>query len=397
MTLQDLASLDQTALRCPAASYGELREKGVHFEEAVNAYVVSSYQDVDRVLHDVETFSSRNAVGNPVFATPPPPDPTALRPLLLLSDPPEHRTRRSMVNQAFTVRRLRSWEPQVAKLVNATVAGLKDLPDVDLVRDLAKPLPIRVITWVLGIPDDDVARFREWSETIVRSVGSHRADDGTAAAVRVQFAEYLSETLADRERNPQDDVLTTIAQADLEARQKVSFVAELLVAGNITTTHHISNSVLLLARHEGLFQQLRKDQKLIQRFVEESLRLEAPIQGFYRYTTKNTEIGGVAVPAGSRVFVLYGSANHDPAAWPNCPALDLDRPNISAHFAFGRGNHTCLGAGLARLEGRLVTEALVNQLDGFELLGDLAQLEYAPSFINHGLAGLPARLRFRSE
>jgi cytochrome P450 len=397
MTLDQLVALDQDALRCPYPAYEDLREEGVHFEDSVNAYVVSSNTLVTEVLRSPDRFSSANTVGNPVPPPGTPDDPAALKPLLLLSDDPVHAERRSVVARAFTPRQVGSWEEPVRKLVNERIASLKSLSDVDIVRDVSKPLPIRVITWVLGIPDEDVVRFREWSEVITNNVGAHTQDDESVVEkVRADFSGYLYDILKQRAADPKEDILTQVAQADLEEYMKVRFVAEMLVAGNITTTHHISSSVLLLAKHSGMLNRLREDRSLVTRFVEESLRLESPIQGFYRMATQDTELGGVAIPEGSRVFVLYAGANHDSEMWgDSCPHIDLERTNGSQHLAFGVGAHTCLGAPLARLEGRLVVEAILDQVEDIELLVDPDEVTYAPSFINHGLATLPVRLTFR--
>jgi cytochrome P450 len=397
MTLDQLVALDQDALRCPYPAYENLREEGVHFEDSVNAYVVSSNTLVTEVLRSPDRFSSANTVGNPVPPPGTPDDPAALKPLLLLSDDPVHAERRSVVARAFTPRQVGSWEEPVRKLVSERIASLKSLSDVDIVRDVSKPLPIRVITWVLGIPDEDVVRFREWSEVITNNVGAHAQDDESVVEkVRADFSAYLYDILKQRAADPKEDILTQVAQADLEEYMKVRFVAEMLVAGNITTTHHISSSVLLLAKHSGMLNRLREDRSLITRFVEESLRLESPIQGFYRLATQDTELGGVAIPEGSRVFVLYAGANHDSEMWgDSCPHIDLERTNGSQHLAFGVGAHTCLGAPLARLEGRLVVEAILDQVEDIELLVDPDEVTYAPSFINHGLATLPVRLTFR--
>lgn len=397
MALDQLVSLDPDALRCPYPIYEDLRAEGVRFEEAVNAYVVSSHALVSEVLRATDRFSSINAVGNPAPPPDAPVDPTALRPVLLMSDDPIHAERRSVVARAFTPRQVSSWEAPVRALVDERITALRSLDDVDIVRDVSKPLPIRVITWVLGIPDEDVVRFREWSEVITSSVGSHRGgDDGALEAVRKEFSAYLYDILRERAANPKDDVLTRIAQTDLEEYLKVRFVAELLVAGNITTTHHLSSSLLLLARHGGMLDRLRADKSLVTKFVEESLRLEPPIQGFYRFAMQDTEIGGMPIPEGSRVFVLYAGANHDAEMWgDSCPHLDLERTNGSQHLAFGLGPHTCLGAPLARLEGRLVVEAIIDQIESIELLVEPDEVEYAPSFINHGLATLPVKLTFR--
>jgi cytochrome P450 len=397
MALDQLVALDPDALRCPYPTYDEIREEGVYFDESVNAYVVSSNELVTEVLRSPDRFSSANTVGNPVPPPGTPDDPERLSPLLLLSDDPIHAQRRSVVARSFTPRQVGSWEEPVRKLVNERIASLKTLDDVDIVRDVSKPLPIRVITWVLGIPDEDVARFREWSEVITNNVGSHTQDDPSVVEkVRADFSAYLYEILKQRAADPKEDILTQVAQADLEEYLKVRFVAEMLVAGNITTTHHLSSSVLLLAKHGGMLEALRANPALVTKFVEESLRLESPIQGFYRLALQDTEIGGTPIPEGSRVFVLYAGANHDAEMWgETCPVIDLDRNNGSQHLAFGVGAHTCLGAPLARLEGRLVVEALLEQVESIELLVDPDEVTYAPSFINHGLATLPVRLTFR--
>jgi cytochrome P450 len=251
---------------------------------------------------------------------------------------------------------------------------------------------------VLGVPPEDVDRFREWSEEITSSVGNHGGDPVRREQVQEAFSGYISRLLDLWDGTVDTSVLSQIAAAErageLTRTQCVSFVVELLVAGNITTTHHISSSIRLLAEQPGLFDRLRADRGLVQPFIEESLRLEAPIQGFYRLAMAEAEVGGVVVPEGARVFVLYGSANRDESAWDRCPHLELDRPNAAAHLAFGKGAHACIGSSLARLEGRVVVEVLLELLEGFELTMSADQVPYGASFVNHGPISLPARLTF---
>jgi hypothetical protein len=396
--LSPLVSHDQDSLRCPAGIYRQLRDEGVRYAPEIDAYVVARHDDVVRVLRDGRTFSSRNTVGR-VVAADAPADPHALTPLLLMSDDPVHARRRSIVNRAFTPSKVAAWEPQVRQLAREHVERLRDLPEVDFVRDLAALLPVRVISMVLGVPLEDVAKFREWSEEITSSVGHHGGDPERRQQVQEQFSAYIGSLLDRWDGVVGTSVLSQIAAAErageLTRHEGVRFTAELLVAGNITTTHHISSGIALLARTPEIFWRLRDDPALIQPFVEESLRLEPPIQGFYRLVTADAEVGGVAIPSGSRVFVLYGSANQDDSAWADCPHLRLDRPNGAAHVAFGKGAHACIGSALARLEGRVVVEQLVELLDGFELTVPPSQVPYQASFVNHGPLSLPARLTFR--
>jgi cytochrome P450 len=396
--LSPLVSHDQDSLRCPAGIYRQLRDEGVRYAPEIDAYVVARHDDVVRVLRDGRTFSSRNTVGR-VVAADAPADPHALTPLLLMSDDPVHARRRSIVNRAFTPSKVAAWEPLVRQLAREHVERLRGLPEVDFVRDLAALLPVRVISMVLGVPLDDVAKFREWSEEITASVGHHGGDPERRQQVQEQFSAYIGSLLDRWDGVVGTSVLSQIAAAErageLSRHEGVRFTAELLVAGNITTTHHISSSIALLARTPGIFGKLRDDPALIQPFVEESLRLEPPIQGFYRLAMADAEVGGVAIPSGSRLFVLYGSANQDDSAWADCPHLRLDRPNGAAHVAFGKGAHACIGSALARLEGRVVVEQLVELLAGFELTVPPSQVPYQASFVNHGPLSLPARLTFR--
>jgi cytochrome P450 len=396
--LSPLARHDQDSLRCPAGIYRQLRDEGVRYAPEIDAYVVARHDDVIRVLRDGRTFSSRNTVGRVVSADAPA-DPRALTPLLLMSDDPVHAARRSIVNRAFTPSRVASWEPQVRQLAVEHVGRLRGLAEVDLVRDLAALLPVRVISMVLGVPLEDVAKFREWSEEITSSVGHHGGDPERRRQVQDEFTAYIGALLDRWDGATGTSVLSQIAAAErageLTRHEGVRFTAELLVAGNITTTHHISSSVALLGYSPGLFARLQADPALVQPFIEESLRLESPIQGFYRLATADAEVGGVPIPSGSRVFVLYGSANTDEAVWTDCPHLRLDRPNAAAHVAFGKGAHACIGSALARLEGRVVVEQLLEQLAGLELTGPRSQVPYQASFVNHGPLSLPARLTFR--
>lgn len=397
--LSRLVALDQEALRCPAGVYEELREKGVHYAPEIDAYVVARHDDVVRVLRDGRTFSSRNTVGRVL----PPADPTnpkqPLAPLLLLSDDPEHAKRRSIVNRAFTPSKIAAWEPQVRQVAEEHIERLRALEEVDFVRDLAALLPIRVISLILGVPLADVAKFRAWSEEITSSVGNHGGDPVRREQVQDAFAGYIGRLLDEWDGTVDASVLSQVAAAErageLTRNQCISFTVELLVAGNITTTHHLASSIALLGNDPELFARLQADPSSVQPFVEESLRLESPIQGFYRLAMADSEVGGVVIPEGARVFVLYGSANRDEEAWADCPHMRLDRPNASAHLAFGKGAHACLGSSLARLEGRVVVEVLLDRLDGFELVAPAEEQPYGASFVNHGPVSLPARLRFR--
>jgi cytochrome P450 len=169
-------------------------------------------------------------------------------------------------------------------------------------------------------------------------------------------------------------------------------VMELLIAGNITTTDHIGNSMVLLARDPQLADRLRSDPSQLANFIEESLRLESPIQGLFRMATTDTEVGGTPIPAGSRLQVMFGAGNRDAALVERPEEMDLDRRRPSAHLAFGRGIHSCLGNILARMESRVALETLLGAVSRFELAEPAEEVDYLPSLANRGPLALPLRL-----
>jgi cytochrome P450 len=395
MLIDAAARLEPEALRCPFPGYAELRERGATFVEAANAYLVTRAEDIDAVLRDHETFSSRNAIGAP----PIPPDSELARhvPFLLLSDEPEHSARRKLVQRAFTPSRLARFEPRIRELCTALVEGFRGRTEVDAMEAFAVPLPIAVITTVLGVPDEETASFRRLSEELAATVGNHAADPGDIVRIAKEFAALLAPSLdAAAAAEDEDTILHTIAAAErtagLPRHDSTRFVMELLIAGNITTTDHIGNSLLLLAKDPELAARLRSDPSRLTFFVEESLRLESPIQGLFRMTTRDTEVGGVPVPAGSRVQVMYGAGNRDDALVERPDELDLARRKPSAHLAFGRGVHACLGAMVARLESRVALETVLGAIPRFELAVDAESVDYLPSFVNRGPRELPLRL-----
>jgi cytochrome P450 len=395
MLIDAAARLEPDALRCPYPAYAELRERGVVFVEAANAWLVTRAEDVDAVLRDPETFSSRNAIGAP----PIPPQSELARhvPFLLLSDEPEHAQRRKLVQRAFTPSRLARFEPRIRELCTALVDDVRGETEVDAMAAFAVPLPIAVITTVLGVPDEETASFRSLSEELAATVGNHSADPGEIVRIAKEFAALLAPSLeAAAAADDEDTILHTIAAAErtagLPRHDSTRFVMELLIAGNITTTDHLGNSILLLARDPGTADRLRADPSRLSYFIEESLRLESPIQGLFRLTTRDTEVGGVAIPAGARVQVMYGSGNRDAALVERPEELDLARHRPSAHLAFGRGVHSCLGSILARLESRVALETLLGSIPRFELAVDPDGIDYLPSFVNRGPRALPLRL-----
>jgi cytochrome P450 len=395
MTLEDLVGLDRSTLRCPHATYAQLREDGVRYAAELEAYVVSRYEDVVRVLLDHRTFSSAIATGRP--AVEPGSEREKFQPLLLLADQPSHTQIRSIVNRAFTPARVKAWEPQVRALCDELIDGFADDAEVDFVQAFSGPLPIAVITGVMGVPQQEAPMFRHFSEQLTNSLGGHSEDPDAPLQIAREFSERIDPLITDAKGQVSEHILPVIAEAEEEGQltrdQSIRFVMELIVAGNITTSHHLASSMLLLARDPDLADQLRQDPAAIPRYVEEALRQEAPIQGFYRLAREDAEVGGVPIPAGQRVFISFGAGNHDEDRWPEPAAMILEREQLTRHLAFGRGIHTCLGAPLARMEGRIAVERLLARFASIALAADVEDLDWHASFINHGPARVPLRLR----
>jgi cytochrome P450 len=210
----------------------------------------------------------------------------------------------------------------------------------------------------------------------------------------VEFQHYFAAKLEERRREPRDDLMTDLINArvdkiePLSIPEMLSILNQLLIAGNETTTNLIASAMMLLLQHPGQMASVVADNSLIPNFVEEALRLESPVQGLFRTAKVDTEVGGVAIPAGSRLVVMYGSGNRDDAHFPDGERFDVHRPNARTHVGFGQGIHFCLGAILARLEGRVAFETLLTRLRNIRLAGGRNDLTHTPSFILRGLKEL---------
>jgi len=306
---------------------------------------------------------------------------------------------RSVVVDAFEPRAIRDLEPRIRTLTNELLdEALADADGrLDVVDALAYPLPVIVIADLLGIPRADRDQFKRWSDTIVRGADSS-VDPETFVQEQRQagqeMAMYFLQQLDERRQNPQDDLLTTIATAEgsggqLSQREALGMCMLLLIAGNITTTHLITNAIRCFDAHEAdLFATLGGDEQALTTAIEEVLRHRAPVQAMTRVPTEDVELGGETLAAGDGVVVWLGAANRDERQFPDAETFSPDRsPN--QHLGFGHGRHYCLGAPLARLEARVALDELTNRLDAV----DVADAELTPvrsSFI-YGVESLPVR------
>ncbi|MCO1658329.1 cytochrome P450 family protein [Pseudonocardia humida] len=314
---------------------------------------------------------------------------------LLVLDPPDHTRLRKLVSAAFTRRRCELLAPRVQELADELVAGFADRDEIDLVSAFAHPLPITVICELLGVPDPDRGAFRAWTGPLVAGSMAGFEAYSTAATGLVG---YLRELLARKRREPADDLLSAlVAVRDggdaLTEDELTSMVFLLLVAGHETTVNLIGNGVLALLTHPDQLAALRTAPDRIVAAVEELLRFDGPLQSAVpMVSAAATRIGGTAVPAGELVVVSLLAANRDPARYPDAARLDLTR-DASGHLAFGHGVHHCLGAPLARLEGRIALGALLARFPDMRPAAPVDELSRAPGLLMNGLNELPVRLR----
>lgn len=311
---------------------------------------------------------------------------------MLLTDPPDHTRLRRLVTGAFTRRRVERLAPQIAAITAKLLDAIEGEETADLVAALAYPLPIDVICDLLGIPDDNRESFRAWTQVVV-SPGMSPFDVYERA--NVEFLDFTRELIAAKRAVPQDDLLSAlIAARDGDERlsedELTSMVYLLVIAGHETTVNLIGNSVLALLTHPDQLALLRAEPERIDDAIEELLRYDGPLQNTLTYLTREPiEVGGKTIPAGVGVVVSLLAANRD---FPGGDRLDITRQDVT-HTAFGHGLHYCLGAPLARLEGRIALEALFARFPGLRLDGPADALTRTPSVLMNGLAALPVRLR----
>jgi cytochrome P450 len=400
---------DKRYLSDPYPLYRKLREKDpVHRSRLFDGVIMTRYEDVQGVLKDPR-FSAddrngpdyerqrRAAVTAGVLTE----EEAAEPPSMLRLDPPDHTRLRSLVSRAFTPRAVESLRPRVEAIVDELLDRVADDGRMDVVRDLAYPLPVIVIAEMLGIPAEDRDQFKEWSDAVAAQLGF--AQDFSRAR-RAQFASrelraYLGEVVERRRRQPREDLISALIAAEQEgdklSSQEVFATAELLlIAGNETTTNLIGNGLLALLKHPDQMELLRREPDLMPNAVEELLRYDSPVQATSRLPLEDLDWRGERLGRGQQVMLVLGAANRDPEQFPDPDRLDITRKDVR-HLSFGHGIHFCLGAPLARLEAPIALNALLQRFPGLRL-SPTAKPRWGTNFILHGLESLPVEFSARA-
>ncbi len=320
--------------------------------------------------------------------------------VMLFMDPPDHTRLRGLVSKAFTPKMVERLRARVREIVDERLDAVEAGGDgrMDVVTELAYPLPVVIICELLGVPAEDHATFQSWSSELAASIDPDPLITPDQQ-VRIEaagnaFLEYFTDLIERRRRSLRDDLLSALIEAEeggerLTEEELLGTALFLLIAGHETTVNLIGNGTLALLRHRDQLERLRDDPDLDRQAVEELLRFDSPVQLTQRITLDDYDVGDVTIPKGQNLIPLLGAANRDPAEFDEPDRLDLGRANANRHLAFGGGHHFCLGASLARLEGAVAIGALVRRFPTIELAGEPVR---KTTFTLRGLEHLPVAI-----
>ncbi len=366
--LTDFDPFDPATAADPYPQYRELLAGGpVHYNPRRAIFILTRYADVRAAARADHVLSSAEGITYGRMRLP----------VLLTTDAPEHTRMRKQALPGFTRAAVESWQPMVDRLAHEMVAELLSPSPKDVVSTLAAPMPMSMIAHILGIGDDDQAAFRRWSNDTVRIADVNISKSGLLQMVPAlrgfrSMHAFFTDKLSRGELLGEDTVLGRLARNTEDGRlsyDEMFFIAVLLLlAGNETTTNLLSTLFLTLAERPDQLELLRRRPDLIGSAIEEQLRFSSPIQSFYRTAHADYRVGSATIPAGARVLLAYGAANRDPRQFDDPDTFRANR-NPTGHIAFGSGVHLCLGAQLARMEGRAVLREIVQNIERIDVVG----------------------------
>lgn len=391
--LTDFDPFAPETMRDPYPGYRALLSGSkVWYSRKRGIWIIPGYDEVKQALRDNDALSSAESQAR--FRV-------RLK-TMNATDPPEHTRLRHSVSRAFTPRAMKSWEFHVNRAADELVNAMIRRQRVEIVADLAKPLPNRLITMMLAIPEEDRQQFLDWADTINEAAFAPLTPHGIAMNMRssqavIAMYRHLAPMIKARRSAPGDDLISMLAAPAGESTlsdDEVFWTTSMLVgAGSETTTNLISGLFLTLAQRPDVYSRLRENPELIRPAIDEQLRLVSPVQGFYRTATRDYPVGEHTIPAGARVLVLYAAANRDPRHYPDPDDFDLDR-NPTDHLAFGSGAHYCLGTHLTRMEVSRVLTQLIQRVKAIRLDGEY---RYMVNATMRGLEHLPIELVLADE
>ncbi len=409
--------LEPAVHKHPRAFYTAMRKLDpVHYDEKLEMYLISRWEDIQTIQRDPITYSVDHGYHNQQakgFAE-------EFRRILeeqgggyfpdaIMSDPPYHTRIRRLLEKAFTAHRVKELEPRIAKVVEDLIESIADKGAMDAVQDFAIPLTTRIICEQLGLDWDMKDRIQRWSTAVTAQIGRMQNREEMLGHAReiCDLQQYLIAKMHEREADPREDMISDIVHAKdgegeeavLAFGEAVSLIRALLIAGNETTATALGNLVFILCTQPDIAETLRKsadDDRLLNRFVEELLRIEPPVRALSRMTTREVELDGTLLPEGAHLLLMYASANDQPDVFESPRTFDIERKNMVKHVSFGGGVHKCVGLALARMEIKVAARELVRRLGDFRLAIDPEDIRYLPTVATRTMESLPITFTRRS-
>jgi len=377
--------------RNPWPVYDQLRAESpvLHVPPPFNGWMVFDYETVKWIMTDHASFSSRVPAPNFSF---------------IFTDPPEHTRLRNLISRAFTPRAIDDLEPTIREISKELVDSTVAAGQIEFAADFSAPLAMRVIAGMMGIAPEDWPRYKGWNDKILGLTFTRSGGEQAQQAMRDfnsvtnEMSAYLVESVGERRKSPQNDLLTRLLEAEVEGdrlthEEILAFFRLLMFAGQETTTNLLNNAVVCFLDHPDQLSRLRSAPQLLPSAIEEVLRYRSPFQWMMRTPLRDVEVHGAAIPKGAFVLPMVGAANRDPKRFPHPNRFDIARdPN--PHVAFGHGIHFCLGAALARMEARIALSDLLSRFESFAYAGT-EPWQPREGLIAHGPASLPIRFEVK--
>jgi cytochrome P450 len=396
-----LSLLTPEAMQCPFHAYDALREEApVYLDLQTGHYVVTRFEDIRHIAGDPETFSNRTGLlaergmADPAIHQMFQEEGFVHLDTLVTADPPTHTHYRALVEKAFNLLKVREAEAYMHGKASGLIDAFPEGP-FDFIQAFSVPLPVMVIARQLGVQGDEIRDFKRWSDALIgaSNVGLTAEQHMENARSIIEMHKFFKRRMDALRIAPDDTLISVLVHSKIEGqtlsdRELVSLLQQLLVAGNETTTNTMAAAVLRMAEDPVLQQRLRENPELMRGFIEEVLRLDAPLQGLFRRATRAVTVGGVELPEGAIINLRWGSGNRDGGHYQHPEQVDLERKGITHHLAFGYGIHFCVGNQLARAELRIGLNLLLARSREIQLAAVEAPIERISHFVAYGLSRL---------
>ncbi len=423
-TSQDQALLatatmtDPVLMAHPNAFYAAMRRADpVHWDEKLGSWLITRHEDILAIQADPISFSVNKGYHTQQARGMADEFQDILRrdgggyfPDAIMSDPPYHTRIRKLTEQAFTAHRVKELEPRITAAVAELIEEIADRGAADAVNDFAVPLTIRIICEQLGLDYSIKDKIARWSQAVTAQIGRMQSREQMIehAGHICDLQNYLIAEMNARMEVPRADMISDIIHAQegdgegamLTFAEALSLIRAMLIAGNDTTATALGNLFYILSTQPEVVELLKNsvdDDRLLNRFVEELMRIEPPVRALSRMTTREVELGGVILPQHAHLMLVYASANDQPEVFPNPREFDLNRSNLGRHLSFGGGVHRCIGIALARMEVKVAAREVIRRLDKFALNIDPADIAYLPTVATRTMESLPVRFSRRVD